>query len=252
MKVPKNLDYQMFLQRESDFYHEPTKHEQNLYELIINGDVEGILENKRRYGHKGNEGKGILSKDALRNQIYHTVIHTALVTRVCTNAGLPHETAYTLSDMYIRQADVAQSVKEVMELNDRMVVDFASHMKKLCYLDSLSDVVRATINYIIDHLHKKITTDELAKHVNLNRSYLSVLFKKEVGRSIHEYIKDKRMETAKNMLRSSDYSLTDIANILCFSSYSHFSTCFKQTSGLTPKEYREQNRIVGGVLFKLM
>ncbi|GIP52967.1 hypothetical protein J42TS3_20020 [Paenibacillus vini] len=198
----KNLDYQVFLQRESDFYHEPTQHEHNLYELIINGDVEGILENKRLYGHKGNDGKGILSKDALRNQIYHTVIHTALVTRVCTNAGLPHETAFTLSDMYIRQADVAQSVKDVVELNDRMVLDFASHMKKLCYLDSLSPVIRTTINFIIDHLHKKITTDELAKHVNLNRSYLSVLFKKEVGRSIHEYIKDKRMETAKNMLRS--------------------------------------------------
>lgn len=246
-----NLDYRMFLQRESDFYHEPTQHEQNLYELIINGDTEGILENKRLYGHKPFDGKGILSKDPLRNQIYHMVIHTALVTRVCTNAGLPHETAYTLSDMYIHQADVAQSVKDVLELNDRMVIDFASQMKKLCYLDALSPVVRETINFIIDHLHKKITTDELAKHVKLNRSYLSVLFKKEVGRSIHEYIKDKRIETAKNMLRSSDYSLTDIAYILCFSSYSHFSTCFRQATGLTPKVYREQNRIAG-VLFKLL
>lgn len=234
----------MFLQRESDFYHEPSQHEQNLYDLIISGDIEAIEENKRLHGHKAVDGKGILSKDKLRNQIYHMIINTALVTRVCTNAGLPHETAYTLSDMYIRQADLAQSVEDIMELNDRMVIDFAVHMKNLRYIDSLSLPIRITINFIIDHLHTKISTDELAKHVSLSRSYLSVLFKKEVGRTIHEYVKDKRIETAKNMLRSSDYALTDIAYTLCFSSYSHFSNSFKQITGLTPKEYREQNRIL--------
>ncbi|WP_373316815.1 AraC family transcriptional regulator [Paenibacillus vini] len=43
-----------------------------------------------------------------------------------------------------------------------------------------------------------------------------------------------------------------MAHTLCFSSYSHFSASFKQTTGLTPKVYREQNRIVGGVLFKVL
>src|SRR5690625_352067 len=242
----------MFLQRESDFYHEPSHHEQNLYELIVSGDIEAIEENKKLHGHKAIDGKGIISKNKIHNQIYHMIMNTALVNRVCTKAGLPQETAYTLSDMYIRRADLAQSVREIMELNARMVIDFALHMKKLCYLDSLSPPIRITINFIIDHLHKKITTDELAKHVNLSRSYLSVLFKKEVGRTIHEYVRDKRIETAKNMLRSSDYSLTDIAYTLCFSSYSHFSNCFKQITDLTPGEYREQNQIIGGALYKML
>lgn len=244
MKESRNLNYQLFIQRESDFYHESPTHEQSVYDAIKNGDIEWIKENKRIHGHKATDGKGLLSKDPLRNQTYHMVINTALVTRICVNAGLPHETAYTLSDMYIRQADLAQSVKEVMELNDRMVIDFATQMKNLCYPDTLSPAVKATINYIIDHLDKKITTEELADHVNLSRSYLSVLFKKEVGRSIQDYILDKRIETAKNMLRSSNYSYTDIAYSLCFASHSYFCKCFKQITGLTPKEYREQNQIV--------
>src|SRR5690625_4295661 len=165
----------MFLQRESDFYHEPSQHELNLYELIVSGDIESIEENKKLHGHKADDGKGILSKDKLRNQIYHMIINTALVTRVCTNAGLPHETAYTLSDMYIRQADIAQSVKEIMELNDRMVVDFALHMKKLCYLDSLSSTIKTTINYINDHFIKKKYNDKYIKNHNLNSIYRTTL-----------------------------------------------------------------------------
>lgn len=239
----KSLDYQLYLQRESDFYHEPIRNEQFIYDAIKNGDVELIKENQRKYAGCSIEGKGNLSKDPLRNQIYHMIINTAIVTRICNIAGLPHETAYTLSDMYIRQADIAQNVKEVMELNDKMVLDFALQMKKLCYSDSLSPAISTTINYIIDHLGKKITTDELAKQVNLNRSYLSVLFKKEVGRSIQEYIHDKRIETAKNMLRSSDFSFSDISYTLCFSSQSYFCKCFKEITGLTPKEYRDQNKL---------
>ncbi len=240
----KNLDYQLYLQRESDFYHEPIKNEQFIYDAIKNGNIELIKENQLKYGNNPDNGKGMLSKDPLKNQIYHMIINTALVTRVCTGAGLPHETAFTLSDMYIRRADTAQSVREVMDLNDKMVLDFAAQMKKLCYSNALSPAVNKSINYILDHLNKKITTDELARQANLNRSYLSVLFKKEVGRSIQEYIQDKRVETAQNMLRNSSFSFSDIAYSLCYTSQSYFCKCFKGATGMTPKEYRDQNFIL--------
>lgn len=94
------------------------------------------------------------------------------------------------------------------------------------------------MDYIYNHLHETIHVDTLAKVVGLNRSYLSTLFKKEMGTSVSEYIVSKRMEVAKNMLRFSDYTYAEISAILAFSSQSHFNRVFRAKTGYTPKEFR--------------
>lgn len=243
MSTNKNLDYQLYVQRENEFVHEPYKNEAFIYNAIKQGNVELIEENQSKYGNHAPNGKGNLSENPLRSQIYHMVINTAMITRVCAGAGLPYETAYTLSDLYIRQADICKTVDEVMKLNDKMVIEFALQMKQLKNKDILYSSVRKTINYICDNLHKKITVAELAHNVGHNRSYFSVLFKKQTGKSIHEYITDKRIQAAMNMLSSSDFSYSEIASTLCFASQSYFCKCFKESTGYTPNEYRNKSNI---------
>jgi AraC-like DNA-binding protein len=63
---------------------------------------------------------------------------------------------------------------------------------------------------------------------------------KEMGISVSEYIRRKRVEAAENMLRYSDYTLIEISQYLAFSSYSHFAGVFHAYTGLTPKEYRKR------------
>lgn len=244
MGLKEDLNYQLYVQRENEFFHESYKNELFIYDAVKRGDIELILENQRKYSKNADAGKGNLSKDPLRNQIYHMIINTALITRICAEAGLPHETAYTLSDMYIRKADKCKSVLDVMALNDKMVLDFAIQMKQFLKKDILSVSVRKTLNYICDNLHRKITVSELAENINLNRSYLSVLFKKEVGKSIQDYILEKRLETAENMLVYSEYSYLEISQALNFSSQSYFCKRFKEKTGITPKEYRERKSAI--------
>ncbi len=244
MEEKEELNYQLYVQRENEFLHEPYKNELFIYHAVKRGDTELILENQRKYSKNAEVGKGNLSKDPLRNQIYHMIINTALITRICAEAGLPHETAYTLSDMYIRKADKCKSVKDVMALNDKMVLDFTKQMKQFLKKDIFSVAVKKTLNYICDNLHRKITVEELAQNVNLNRSYLSVLFKKETGKSIQKFILEKRLETAENMLIYSDYSYSEIAETLYFSSQSYFCKRFKESKGVTPKEYRKRNSTI--------
>ena len=66
----------------------------------------------------------------------------------------------------------------------------------------------------------------------------STLFKQETGMGIASYIRKKRMEAACNMLRYSDIPYAEIAQILAFSSQSHFIQVFKADTGMTPHEYR--------------
>ena len=74
-----------------------------------------------------------------------------------------------------------------------------------------SKAVNECMDYIHYHLHEKITVPILAEHVHLNPTYLSELFKRETGTAISQYITDKRMEAAENMLKYSEYSFDEIA-----------------------------------------
>jgi len=73
----------------------------------------------------------------------------------------------------------------------------------------------------------------------LNENYLSKLFKKETGVSVSDYIRDKKVETAKNLLKFSTLSYLNIGTALAFSSQSHFIKVFHQATGYTPKEYQK-------------
>lgn len=238
MNTDKTLKYQLYVQREEFFYHESYDHEQFLYDAICQGNVELIEENQRKYSKYATEGKGNLSDNPVRNQIYHLVANTAVITRVCVNNGLPHETAYTLSDIYIRKADACTTTAAVMKLNDEMVLHFTRLMRELHYEAPVSLTIQKTCNYILDNLHQKLTTKILADYVGVNRTYLSTLFKREIGKTIQEYIMKKRLETAASMLVSTDFPYSSIATTLCFSSQSYFGKCFKEYYGCTPKEYR--------------
>jgi AraC-like DNA-binding protein len=57
--------------------------------------------------------------------------------------------------------------------------------------------------------------------------------------SISDYIREKKIERAENMLKFSDYDIADIANYLSFSSQSHFTQTFAKQVGLSPKKYRD-------------
>ena len=82
---------------------------------------------------------------------------------------------------------------------------------------------------------------DLADHVSLNPTYLATVFKKETGLTIATYIMRRRIDTACNMLRYSEYSASQISEILAFSSQSYFIRCFKQIKGMTPYEYVQRH-----------
>jgi AraC family transcriptional regulator len=80
---------------------------------------------------------------------------------------------------------------------------------------------------------------ELAQYTGLNPSYLSRLFRKETGITVTEYIKTRKIETAKNMLKYSEYLPSQIAAILAFPNQRYFIEVFKKRVGTTPKKYRD-------------
>ena len=233
----KELAYKAFLNREYSFRHSPYEKEFEFYDYVKNGDTEGV---KRVMTPLAAEGTGTLSEDPLRNLRYHFIVTVALITRFCVEGGMEMESAYTLSDLYILKADKCRTAQEIHSLHREAVTDFTQQMNRLAKKNVYSKPVIMTMDYIYDNLHEKISETDIAEYVALSPSYISRLFRKEVGVTISTYIAVKRIETAQNMLRYSDYPPSDIANYLAFTSHSHFISIFKKYTGFTPNEYRRK------------
>jgi len=92
------------------------------------------------------------------------------------------------------------------------------------------------LNYIDQHLHEQIFVSDLAALTGFNKNYLSMLFKKHIGLSIRDYVKNKRLEAAKAMLHG-ECDQEQIAYNLGFCSQTYFISCFKEAYGITPHKY---------------
>ncbi len=95
-------------------------------------------------------------------------------------------------------------------------------------------------NYIQINYKDNITLDSLAQKANLEKSYFSRAFTKEIGRTPMEYINAIRMENAKFFLSSTNYSIREVSEMCGFNSEAYFSACFKHSVGQTPLNYRRQ------------
>ncbi len=122
-----------------------------------------------------------------------------------------------------------------------MCLDFAERMQEIRKEPVISLHIRKCIDYIYENLGADLSVKSLAQVSGLNSTYLSRLFRQEVGMSIKRFVKEARVDTAQNLLRYSDLSCSVISASLGFSTQSMFIAVFKEITGMTPKVYREKS-----------
>ena len=103
-------------------------------------------------------------------------------------------------------------------------------------------MVRDIRSYLVANYNTKITLNHLASQFNLDPYYLQKLFKRFIGQSPMEYVIYLRMSKAKNLIRTSPMSISEIACAVGIDNISHFSRQFKKQEGVTPVEYRKNWR----------
>lgn len=237
MNIQKKLSHVEFLNREYNISHMPYERELSYFNYIKEGNLDEAM---KLYKPINKVDMGILSDDDLRNMKYHFVVSVALITRYCIEGGMQSEEAYNLSDIYIRSVDKCKKEEEVNTLLYEAVRDYTQRMHIIRKNNRYPKAIILCLDYIYDNLHTKITLEKLAEVSGLTTAYISKLFHKEVGATVSEYIKKKRIEAAENMLKYSNYSCIEIADYLCFCSESHFIQAFKKMTGYTPKSYRDR------------
>ncbi|MBO4887404.1 MAG: helix-turn-helix domain-containing protein [Firmicutes bacterium] len=226
-----------FTRREEGLEHLDTQLDMLQYEYVRKGDLRsvdlGLEIFKSPY-------QGRLSADPLRNVIYRFVCATMLVTRFSLDGGLGMDVAYPLSDHMIRCADQIRGIDEIYPLVEELFRSFTQLVARAKKQTAGSLPVRRAKEYIFAHLNEKITVSQLAEAVELTPNYLSMLFHQETGQSLSEYIRAQRLLYAENLLLYSSMPISQIAEMLGFSSDSHFIRIFREEYGMPPAVYRRQ------------
>ncbi|MNI28084.1 Bifunctional transcriptional activator/DNA repair enzyme AdaA [compost metagenome] len=102
-----------------------------------------------------------------------------------------------------------------------------------------ASVMDQVVAYIHEHMAEEMTREDIASFVNFNPAYLSRLFKKETGMSLFDYILQQRINKAKQLLATSNLKISEIAELIGYFNFSHFTKMFKRETGTTPQEYRK-------------
>lgn len=132
------------------------------------------------------------------------------------------------------------NVEQIMDwmklLRDGLCENFAA-----CHKDYKNHIVIHVKKYIGDHIEEKLTLNKVAKEFNISPNYLSVLFSKNNDVGFSDYINQRKVEAAKEMMMDGDYKIYEISERLGFESAFYFSRVFKKVTGFSPRDYINQN-----------
>jgi len=236
-QIKKALDDLLFQQRESGFVHNSLDTEMLPFKLMKQGDWAGVQMCQENFL---SDRAGKTSNDPLRRKQYEFVSTITILCRVCIEGGMESAVSYGLSDLYIQQADQCASIDALAELHEMMLQDYTKRMQKITKGGMYSPHVIRAMEYVDQHLQDSIRIQDIADALGISVSHLSHTFSQETGTELSAYIREKRLDAAKKLLLHSDFTCTEIAEYFSFSSSAHFSTAFKELTGMTPTEYREK------------
>ena len=170
------------------------------------------------------------------------------------SCGKTSEVAHELSSIRLSVSASCQCVS----LNELHINDFAGWEQAFAWLKKLAEnlfriagenssdkgrqLAASIQNYVQGHLGEDLSLTVIANYVNYNESHVSRLFKRITGDNLTEYITAQRIAYARQLLERTDDTVQVISKKAGFHTSQYFSSAFRKSMGVSPNEYRLQNR----------
>lgn len=180
----------------------------------------------------------VVDAPALAYQLPHRLLE--LTADAAAEYYLSDGSLSNLLDLWHQRIDDCLDLEKLRQLTIAGIQELCEQYRKQLSGGRSPAVIKAK-TYINSHYREKIYLHAIAEHVSLNHQYLSVLFKKETGISISDYIAEVRMEHARFLLRNTTESIQAIAEAVGYPDPQYFSRRFRQAMGLSPQSYRSKN-----------
>jgi len=101
----------------------------------------------------------------------------------------------------------------------------------------MDELTSQIITYMEAHIGQNLTVSDICGHFHSSRTQVATVFKENTGHSVKEYFNKLKMDRAKQYIREKTGSITEIADMLGYSTIHAFSSTFKKWTGMSPSEY---------------
>ena len=178
------------------------------------------------------------SPDPVRNLKNYCIIMNTLLRKAAEHGGVHPIHLDEMSRHFALKIEAFPTLTEGQGLMDEMFVAYCQLVKKHSS-KNYSSLIQQTMIHIDNDLEGDLSLNVLAEKLNVNGSYLSTLFKKEMGQTLTDYITAKRMTLAMRLLGTTHLQIQTVAQKCGIPDVNYFTKKFKKTTGKTPKEYRQ-------------
>lgn len=176
--------------------------------------------------------------DPLRNAKNYCIIMNTLLRKAAERGGVHPVYVDKTSSAFALKIEQMASLSENGALMREMFRVYCRLVRKHT-MKPYSLLVQKTILLIDSDLSADLSPSSLADAQGISLGYLSTVFKRETGKTVSEYIREKRMEHAAHLLGSTTLQIQTVALHCGILDVQYFSKLFKRHTGKTPKEYRE-------------
>ncbi|MGL5541455.1 MAG: helix-turn-helix transcriptional regulator [Erysipelotrichaceae bacterium] len=180
-------------------------------------------------------------EDPLQESKHRMIVINTLMRRAVYQGGVHPLHIDTLSNQHAVLINQMSDPSLVEGLAIQMVTSYFT-LVKAHSLARYSKPIQTIIATIDASLTADLRLQTFASQMYLNASYLSALFKKEVGLTLTEYVNSKRLEYSETLLSTTSLSIQEVAMQCGIQDLHYFTRLFKKTYAITPSAYRKQQR----------
>lgn len=176
--------------------------------------------------------------DPVRNAKNYGIIMNTLLRKAAERGGVHPIYLDKLSSEFAVRIELFTSVEQGNELMSEMFNRYCNLVREQS--SSYSPLVKLAVTAIDSDLSSELSLSAIAKQLSVSNVYLSTIFKKETGKTITEYINDKRIAYAKHLLRTTSLQVQTISLHCGIMDLHYFSKLFKRKTGKTPSAFRNE------------
>lgn len=209
-----------------------------LLDMIVQGVEEG---NEYQAVNALRERNKVQMPGRLRNELtewkFDLVQIKALMMNAVRKKGISDLMVDGIHTEFTQRIDRAASVEECHKISEQMVEQFCS-LTRIEEFHDYSTLVQKVILTVDMDLSQNLTLQHFSESLNVNDSYLSNLFRQEVGMTLTDYVTERRMHQAAALLLNTQYPIKTIAKQVGITDVHYFSRIFKKRMNKPPSQYR--------------
>ncbi len=179
--------------------------------------------------------------DPLRNAKNYCIIMNTLLRKAAEDGGVHPVHLDRISSEFATKIEQIPTLSDIQTLMSEMFRAYCRLVRKHS-VQKYSFAVQKAILLVDLDLSADLSPSELAGALGVSLGYLSTVFKRETGKTLTEHIRERRIEHAKHLLKTTDLQVQTVALHCGIMDVQYFSKLFKRQTGKTPKEYREARR----------